>query len=165
MSVAVNIDAKSFREALGRFATGVTVVTGISENGAAIGITVNSFTSVSLDPPLVLFCIGLTAPSCETFSGGGSFALNVLSEDQEALSNNFATPLEDKFKDIDFDTWELGCPILKGCLANLECRHEAVYDGGDHKIIVGRVENLVIAEAGHPLLYFQGQYARLGNAG
>ncbi len=160
----MSIDATSFRDALGRFATGVTIVTGIAENGSGMGITVNSFASVSLDPPLVLFCIGLSAPSCNAFASGDAFALNVLSQEQEALSNNFATPLDDKFKGIEFDTWELGCPILKDCLANMECRKEAVYEGGDHKIIVGRVEKLAIFDAGHPLLYFQGKYARLGTA-
>ena len=160
----MKIDTTSFRKALGRFATGVTVVTGVAENGNAVGITVNSFTSLSLDPPLVLFCIDVSAPSCATFATGPSFALNVLSQDQEALSNNFASPLEDKFLDVEFDTWETGSPILKGCLANLECRREAVYDGGDHKIIVGRVEKLANSNAGHPLIYFQGRYARLGDA-
>ncbi len=99
------------------------------------------------------------------FAHANAFALNMLSQDQEMLSNNFARPLDDKFQDIDYDTWQLGCPILKGCLANLECRTEAVYEGGDHKIIVGRVETLTVSDSGHPLLYFQGQYARLGEQG
>jgi len=159
------IDTRNFRRALGQFATGVTVVTGIAQNGNAVGITVNSFASVSLDPPLILFCVDSSAPSCATFASGSSFALNVLSQDQEALSNNFASPLEDKFIDVEFDTWETGSPILKGCLANLECRREAVYDGGDHKIIVGRVEKLANSDTGHPLLYFQSNYARLGGTG
>ena len=160
----MSVDRVNFRNALGRFATGITVVTGVGEQGAPVGITVNSFTSVSLDPPLVLFCIDMSTPSFTAFVNAPAFALNVLSEGQKAISNNFATPLEDKFKDIEFDTWETGSPILRDCLANLECRRESVYDGGDHKIIVGRVEKLAVSEAGCPLLYFQGNYARLGGS-
>ena len=161
----MSIDPTRFRNALGRFATGVTVVTGLDERGVPTGMTVNSFTSLSLDPPLVLFCIDLLTPSFSAFTKAPAFALNVLTEDQEAVSNNFATPTDDKFKDIEFDTWETGSPILRNCLANLECRNEAVYDGGDHKIIVGRVEKLAISDAGKPLLYFQGKYGRLSDAG
>ena len=160
----MSIDPISFRGALGRFATGITVVTGLGDQGALVGITVNSFTSVSLDPPLVLFCVDLSTPSCDVYANCSAFALNVLSEDQESISNNFARPLEDKFNGIEFDTWETGCPILRGCLANFECRREAVYEAGDHKIIVGRVEKLAVSDVGHPLLYFQGKYARFGDA-
>lgn len=159
----MNVDAESFRNALGRFATGVTVVTGIGGDGSAIGLTVNSLASVSLEPPLVLFCIDVATPSYRAFADTSAFALNVLSQDQQALSNNFATSVDNKFKDIEYDIWELGCPILKGCLANLECRKEAIHDGGDHKIIIGRVEKLAVSGDGRPLLYFQGKYTRLGN--
>jgi len=161
--VALSIDPSTFRGALGRFATGITVVTGLGDESAPIGITVNSFTSVSLDPPLVLFCVDLSSPSCDIYANCSAFALNVLSEYQESISNNFARPLEDKFMGIEYDVWETGCPILKDCLANLECRREAVYDAGDHKIIVGRVEKLAVSDVGHPLLYFRGKYARFGD--
>ncbi len=158
----MSINNKTFRKVLGRFATGITVVTGLADDGKPVGLTVNAFTSLSLDPPLVLFCLDKGTGSINAFVEGRGFALNMLGEDQQHLSVNFSTKKEDRFADVDHEFWGSGVPILKGCLANLECLIDAVHDGGDHLIIVGRVEKLDHTDVGKPLLYFDGNYARIG---
>lgn len=155
------IEARKFRDALGRFGTGVTIVTGRDVDGAPVGMTASSFTSVSLDPPLVLFCPSRNAESFKGLASGRPFVINVLSEAQQALSNRFAKPGEDKWRDLEFDTWERGVPVLRDCLANLECETHAIYDGGDHAVVIGRVVRLSQAASGRPLLYFGGRYAAL----
>lgn len=159
----MTIDPTTFRNGLGRFATGITVVTGAEADGARVGVTINAFTSLSLAPPLVLFCLGRSAYCHDALIGGGGFVLNVLAEDQRHLSEAFSRPLEDRFAGVEYDLWDSGAPILKGCLANLECVLEAVHDGGDHAIIVGRVTKLEQAESGRPLLYFMGDYKCIGD--
>jgi len=154
-------DARKFRDALGRFSTGVTIVTGRDAHGEPVGMTASSFTSVSLDPPLVLFCPARSADSFGVLASGGPFVINVLSEEQQALSNRFARSSADKWRDLEFDTWETGAPVLRECLANLECTTHAVHDGGDHALVVGRVQRLGYVAAGRPLLYFSGNYANL----
>ena len=158
----MSIDNQTFRRVLGRFATGITVVTGLGNDGKPVGLTVNAFTSLSLDPPLVLFCLDNRTASIDSFVKGNGFALNMLGEDQQDLSVNFSTKKEDRFAGTEYEFWDTGVPILKGCLANLECIIDAVHEGGDHQIIVGRVERLSQTEIGKPLLYFNGNYARLG---
>lgn len=150
-----------FRTACGRFATGVTVVTALGADGSPVGVTINSFSSVSLEPPLVLFCLDRGALSFAAFEAAKSFAINVLSDDQQALSERFAQQGAPKFGDLDLMQWDTGCPILKGCLANLECLTDAVHDGGDHIIVVGRVCRLAVSDAGRPLVYYAGRYAGL----
>lgn len=159
----MNIDPTTFRNGLGRFATGITVVTGADADGAKVGMTVNAFTSLSLSPPLVLFCLGRNAYCHDALVGGGGFVLNVLSEDQRHLSEAFSRPMDDRFAGVEYDLWDSGAPIIKGCLANLECRLEAVHDGGDHAIIVGLVTKLEQAGSGRPLLYFMGDYKCIGD--
>lgn len=157
----MSIDKFIFRKVLGRFATGITIVTGLSGEDIPVGLTVNAFTSLSLQPPLVLFCLDNATASINAFTKGNGFALNMLSEDQQELSVKFSSKVEDRFAGVGYETWETGVPILDGCLANLECLIDAVHDGGDHLIIVGRVNRISQAEAGKPLLYFDGDYTRL----
>ncbi|MBT4219115.1 MAG: flavin reductase family protein [Rhodospirillaceae bacterium] len=159
----MTIDPTTFRNGLGRFATGITIVTGISDDGSPVGVTVNAFSSLSLEPPLVLFCLGRKTFCLDAFTSGRGFALNVLSEPQRHLSETFSKPLDDRFEGVDHDFWDSGAPILDGCLANLECDLETVHDGGDHVIIIGRVVRLMQAEKGQPLLYFMGDYRCIGD--
>ena len=159
----MSIDQSVFRRVLGRFATGITIVTALDEEGAPIGLTVNAFTSLSLEPPLVLFCLDKRNASLSAFTKGKNFALNMWGEDQQEISITFSSPVDDRFANIETETWETGVPILNGCIANLECLIDAVHEGGDHLIIVGRVEKLFQAESGRPLLYFNGNYARIGD--
>ncbi|NQV83203.1 MAG: flavin reductase family protein [Rhodospirillales bacterium] len=160
----MTFDSEKFKKALGFFATGVTIVTGTSPHGVPVGVTVNAFASVSLDPPLVLVCLDKNTGCLEAFCEGEWFAVNILNENQGDLSSMFAGPQEHKFKDQDYQTWDSDCPILPDCLANLECRRINVFEGGDHVILVGRVENIEHADAGRPLLYSQSAYGRLGDA-
>jgi len=152
------IDAKSLRNALGNFATGVTIVT-TSHDGRKIGLTANSFNSVSLDPPLVLWSLAKTSSNIEAFMNTDAFAVHILGADQEPLSNRFATPGIDKFEGVDFITGSDGVPLLRDCAARFECRTAYRYDGGDHIIFVGEVLNLEQSEK-EPLLFHRGKYAR-----
>jgi flavin reductase (DIM6/NTAB) family NADH-FMN oxidoreductase RutF len=161
-SADMNFDQRAFRNALGCFATGITVVTTVATDGQPVGLTVNSYNSVSLDPPLVLFSLAGNSQHLDVFRGSGCFAVNVLAEDQRDLSVRFATSIEDRWQGVAYETWETGAPILTGCLASFECRTEAMHEGGDHIIMVGRVCRLISVQEGRPLLYFQGKYARVG---
>ncbi|WP_066376113.1 flavin reductase family protein [Herbidospora mongoliensis] len=146
---------RSLREAFGQFATGVAVITTVTDDGERAGVTVNSFTSVSLDPPLVLWCLSNRAPSASIFLRAGRFAANVLAADQDHLSRRFATPSADKFAGVELLGTPL--PILAGALASFVCRTERVYDGGDHHIFVGEVERYQRG-AGEPLVFHSGRY-------
>ena len=158
----MTFDSRAFRNALGSFATGITVVTTIAPDGEPIGVTVNSFSSVSLEPPLVQFCLGRAAMSFEAFTTAKSFAVNVLAEGQADLSVRFSKrDLQERWEGVGVERWDSGVPILSGCLANLECDREHVYEGGDHVLILGRVRRLTSTAEGKPLLYFRGAYANL----
>ena len=157
----MSIDQTTFRKVLGNFATGITVVTGLTENEIPVGLTVNAFTSLSLSPPLVLFCLDKRTASIEAFDSEKCFALNMLNKDQQDLSVIFSTKVEDRFEKVEHTFWDTGVPILSGCLANLECKIDAVHDGGDHLIIVGLVGRLHQSDNGSPLLYFNGNYAQI----
>jgi flavin reductase (DIM6/NTAB) family NADH-FMN oxidoreductase RutF len=153
------VDSRSFRKALGCFATGVTVVTTLDPDTAApVGVTVSAFSSLSLEPPLVLFCLGNRTTNLDSYRRSSHFAVNVLSELQRDLSLRFASKAENKWTGIVAETWDSGVPILPGCLANLECAVTSVQDGGDHTIFVGRIERLRHQEGGSPLIYFRGSY-------
>ncbi len=156
------VTAADFKAACGRYATGVTVVTTVDTDGRPEGLTVNSFTSVSLTPPLVLFCLERAAGSYGAFGRTERFAVNVLSEDQAALSTHFATPNNpDKFADVAVETDVDGLPHLTGALSRLVCTVEARHEGGDHVILVGRVRRVSLgAESGRPLVYYRGGYGR-----
>ncbi len=155
------IDAQLFRACLGRFATGVTVVT--SQYGQERhGMTVNSFTSVSLDPPLVLFCPFQGARIMELIEKSQVFAISVLSEEQMEHCQRFAgqTELEDRFQGLECQQGQTGCPLFKGSLAHLECRVHQTHPAGDHTLVVGEVLTLECQE-GQPLLFFSGTYPKL----
>jgi len=158
----MTFDSFAFRRALGSFATGVTVVTARTPSGDHRGLTVNSFSSVSLDPPLVLFCLDKATPSFDSISTAHRFAVNVLCADQHELSVRFATAAIDKWDGVAYDLWPGEVPVLRGCLANLACRQEALYEGGDHVIVVGRVERLHTRGDGDPLVYFNSNYRSIG---
>ncbi|WP_029006746.1 flavin reductase family protein [Azospirillum halopraeferens] len=159
----MTIDSRAFRSALGTFATGIAVITAECPDGTPVGVTVNSFSSVSLDPPLVLFCLGRASRSFDLFVHGTAFAVNILAAEQQELSARFARrDDQDRWEGVGIERWETGAPILTGCLANLDCTREAVYDGGDHVILVGRVRRLASRDDGNPLLYVRGGYATLG---
>ena len=157
-------DARAFRDTLGAFATGVTVVTLAGVDGEdPIGVTVSSFNSVSLDPPLVLFSIDKSSYSLPYFESATHYAVNVLAEDQEAVSNRFALSSSDKWRGIDFEIWETGAPVLENTLAVFECAAHHQYDGGDHVIFVGRVLRMASLPDARPLLYVRGHYTRLAD--
>jgi flavin reductase (DIM6/NTAB) family NADH-FMN oxidoreductase RutF len=157
------LDGREFRDALGWFATGVTVITTRSPEGDLVGFTANSFSSVSLDPPLVLFSLNRQAGCLSIFEGCAHFAVNILAEHQAALSSRFATASHDKWQGVAIETWEGGCPILADALANFECAVHAVHDGGDHRIFVGRVLRMRSSGTGKPLLFSRGAYRLLGD--
>jgi flavin reductase (DIM6/NTAB) family NADH-FMN oxidoreductase RutF len=153
------IDSKVFRDALGCFATGIAVVTSLEPEGTPVGVTVNSFSSVSLDPPLVQFCLGRAARSFDAFTRAPAFAVNVLAADQQDLSQRFSRrDLQERWEGVAWETWDTGVPLLRGCLAGIECDREALLDGGDHVIVLGRVRRLASHADGLPLLYFRGGY-------
>ncbi|MBL0767792.1 alpha/beta fold hydrolase [Sphingopyxis sp. XHP0097] len=154
-------DARTFRDALGCFATGVTVVTAMCPDGTPIGLTANSFTSVSLDPPLLLVCIAKGAGSAPYLRGADRFAVNVLQIGQQPTSNRFAGKDEDRFAATPWEVGEFGTPVLSGSLSSFECAREAVHDGGDHFILVGRVLKAIFEPRRDPLLYFRGKYRKL----
>ena len=156
------IDQREYRNAVGCFATGVTIVTTLDHNGEKVGITANSFSSLSLDPPLVLFCVDAKINSFEAFERCKSFNINVLREDQLDMSNNFARSSEDKWDDVEHGYGENGCPVFDGSIAVLECGKHAMHKGGDHFIMVGEVAKIMYDEGEcRPLLYFKGGYADL----
>lgn len=157
----MTFDPRHYRTALGWFATGVTIITARSSAGDLIGITANSFNTVSLDPPLVLFSLGRRAFSLPAFEDAGAFAINVLSEDQKDLSGLFATQGAAKFSGVEYEIWDTGAPIISGTLASFECRTRSTHDGGDHVIFVGHVVRYRSDDHGKPLLYFRGKYSRL----
>lgn len=149
-------DSRDFRRALGQFATGVTVVTTATPDGRRVGMTVNSFSSVSLDPPLVLWSIAKNAPSFKDFTSAARFVVNVLAFDQHHLSRQFATPLPDKFAGVTC-SGDHPCPILEGTSAYFVCRLVHQYDGGDHVILVGEVEQYKY-DSREPLVFHSGRY-------
>lgn len=153
-------DERTFRKAMGCFATGVTVVTTVDAGGAPVGVTVNSFTSVSLDPPLVLFCLDKRSSALTAFSRG-RFVINILREDQKEVSIAFASREGKNWSEIGWHKGTDDVPVLDHCLAHFDCSVQSVADGGDHAIIIGRVEHLDAQAGGQPLLYYRGAYATL----
>ncbi len=160
----MSFDSRKFRKALGTFTTGVTVVTGLTPKGVPVGVTVNAFASVSLDPPIILICLDNNTGCLKAFCESERFAVNILSENQQNLSEDFAGPQEHKFKDRAFETWDSGCPILPGCLSNLECTRLNAFEAGDHLIVLGRVDRIEHADGGRPLLFYKSAYGRIGDA-
>lgn len=158
MSTENQVDTRAFRRALGNFATGVTVVTAADASGRKVGVTANSFNSVSLDPPLILWSIDKRSTSHAVFEAATHFAVNVLAADQIDLSNNFARPREDRFAEIEYQAGAGGAPVLADCSARFECEKYQQVDGGDHWIMIGKV--VAFDDCGRsPLLYHQGAYS------
>jgi flavin reductase (DIM6/NTAB) family NADH-FMN oxidoreductase RutF len=154
------VSKDEFRRALSRFASGVTVVTTKCENSKLHGITVSAFSSLSLDPPLILICIDKKASVHNHLKEGAHFAVNILAEDQEIISRRFASREEDRFDKTSYSEGRTGVPLIEGALAAIECRVVNAYPGGDHTIFVGEVISTSVSE-GKPLAYFRGGYARL----
>ncbi len=153
-------DARHLRDAFGCFATGVTIVTAIAADGSRVGLTANSFTSVSLDPPLLLFCPARTASALPVLQASGRFAINVLDLDGQVVADRFARRGIDRFAEAEWRDWD-GLPVLAGAKAAFACTLHADHDGGDHRILVGRVERFGLAPERESLLYLHGRYRRV----
>ena len=158
MGRKTSVDEADLRFALSHYSTGITVVTGRDEQGRARAITVNAFTGVSLDPPLILYCLGKSAFNFDVFAKAKAFAVNILSADQQALSDRFAREADDDFADLPVTELATGSPLLAGCLGALDCETEAIHDAGDHLIVVGRVTALSVPREAQPLIYFRSRY-------
>jgi len=154
-------NAIQLRQALGTFATGVTVVTTVDADNAPRGFTANSFTSVSLDPPLILVCLAKAAATFATFSGSEHFCVNILAEDQQDICALFASPVRDRFDEISWRTGTQGCPIITDVISWFECAVHDVIDAGDHIILLGRVIEHEFSSRS-PLIYCSGSYVELG---
>lgn len=151
-------DPQEFRRALGTFATGVTIVTARSAEGRPAGVTANSFSSVSLNPPLVLWSLAKTSLSLPVFQAANHFSIHILSSTQEPLSSRFASRSQDKFLDLEIEEGLDRTPLLSGCCVRMQCRTVHQYEGGDHVIFVGEVVDLVRTDAA-PLAFHGGKYA------
>ncbi|MDR2689535.1 MAG: flavin reductase family protein [Azoarcus sp.] len=159
-SVTAIDDVREFRNALGRFATGIAVVT-LETSAGRIGLTVNSFNSVSLTPPLVVWSLARTSPSLPAFEASQYYAINVLAVDQEEISNRFAGKQPDRFAGLELETGLGGAPLLSGVCARFQVRNTTRHDGGDHVVFIGEVERFDYDDSREPLLYFAGRYRRL----
>ena len=162
----VDFDSHRLRRALGQFPTGVIVATARAADGRRIGITMNSFSSVSLDPPLIMFSVSRRANSFPIWQAVEKYAINILNEDQEELSNQFARPKGDKWDGVDPLLSGGGVPLLANAIVALECKAYGRHDGGDHEIFVGRVIAIhdQSVHRGRPLVFFEGRYRQLASA-
>ena len=156
----MTVDHHAFRAVLGRFSTGVTVVTAVGARNRDVGLTVTAFSSVSLDPPLVSICIDHSASVYNAMSKAESFVVNILSEGQEAIARRFAETGPNRFEGLGFERGQNGAVILADVLGYVECAVVARHEAGDHDIILGEVE-VAMADEGKPLLYYRGGYAQL----
>jgi flavin reductase (DIM6/NTAB) family NADH-FMN oxidoreductase RutF len=156
-STALQTDGRALRTALGRFATGVTVITAVGADGRLAGLTANSFSALSLDPPMVLWSLRLASAQLAAFHGATHFAVNVLSAHQRHLGDRFARPLEDRFEGVAWRAGQGGAPVLDNVLASFECRTSQRLEQGDHMLFLGEVERFGYAD-GEPLIYGCGTY-------
>jgi len=154
---------RRMRNALGRFATGVTVVTGSDLDGTAVGVTISSFNTVSLDPPLVLWSLARHSKSLNCFAPGMAHTIHILSAQQKTLAERFASTTLNKFNGLTYRLTTAGVALLPDCLAYFECLTQSWYEGGDHVIIIGKVQQFEIAE-GEPLLFYRGQFGAIKSA-
>jgi flavin reductase (DIM6/NTAB) family NADH-FMN oxidoreductase RutF len=159
---AASFDTREFRRALGTFPTGVAVVTARAPSGAFVGLTINSFSSLSLEPPLVLWSLQLASPSLGAFDRARRFAVNILAEDQVELSRRFASQVANKFSDLEVHAGIEGVPLIGGCAARLECRAAARHNGGDHVLFIGQVERFEYDPRKRPLVFYAGRYHAAG---
>jgi 3-hydroxy-9,10-secoandrosta-1,3,5(10)-triene-9,17-dione monooxygenase reductase component len=155
------IDASEFRKTMGCYATGVTVVTTVAEDGSDVGLTVNSFNTLSLEPPLVLWSLGVGSPLLKAFQRASHFAVNVLSADQVEISQRFALRAVDKFSDLEMRAGLGGAALIGDCSAWIECRRRSSEQHGDHVLFIGEVERMA-STTKKPLLYLHGRYATTG---
>jgi len=161
MEFKAGSDPRTLRDAMGCFATGITIVTTLDAAGTPVGLTANSFTSVSLDPPLLLVCIANTAGTAPTLRNAAHFGVNVLQIGQQPTSNRFAAKGEDRFANQPWAPGQTGVPLLDGSLVSFECQRESLHEAGDHFILIGRVVRAQFEPHRDPLLYFRGKYRRL----
>lgn len=157
------LDTIAFRSALGCFPTGVAIITGQLPGQPPVGLTINSFASVSLDPPLVLWSLRRDAPSRDALLQAGHFVVNVLDEDQIALARQFSQPSHDKFSGVETATNDWGAPYIKDCIARFECKIVNCMSGGDHIIFLGEVLHFH-HEVGVPLVFCHGSFSTLAGA-
>ena len=150
------------RKALGQYATGIAVATTMDISGNPHGLTINSFNSVSMGPPLVLWSLGRKSHQLEAFSQSGCYAINILSAEQKDLSVRFSSFMEDRFADLDWEKGKTGSPVFSGLSAKLECETVEILDGGDHIILLGRVVSAEFSDL-EPLVYYNGSYRRVGS--
>jgi 3-hydroxy-9,10-secoandrosta-1,3,5(10)-triene-9,17-dione monooxygenase reductase component len=160
---AATFDTREYRRALGTFPTGVAVVTTRAPSGAFVGLTINSFSSLSLEPPLVLWALNTGSPSLAAFDRAQHFAVNILAEDQVELSRRFASPVANKFSHLEVHAGIEGVPLIAGCAARLECRAAARHNGGDHILFIGHVERFGYDAQKRPLVFFAGKYLTAGS--
>lgn len=161
MRAPANFDPLLLRKAMGCFPTGVAILTTQGANGAFVGLTVNSFTSLSLDPPLILWALSARSASLRAFESAGHFAVNILADDQVAISRRFASTVSSKFQGIAIHAGLSGAPLIEGCSAHIECRTHSAQPGGDHVLFVGRVERVQI-HGKLPLVYVGSRYRKVG---
>lgn len=158
----MTMDPRALRNAFGTFTTGVTLVTTVGPDGRPIAMTANSFSSVSLDPPLVLWCIDKGSDRLSIFEANPHFAINILAEAHKELSARFAKKGQPYMDGVDYVTWETGCPVIPGACAIFECDRAARHDAGDHIIYVGRIRRVETPEnAGKPLVFHKGNYSAI----
>jgi flavin reductase (DIM6/NTAB) family NADH-FMN oxidoreductase RutF len=156
-------DTRALRNALGRFATGIAVVTAIDPDGHPIGLTVNSFSAVSLNPALVLWCLDNGSNNLEAFRHASHHAINILAEDQQDISNRFATWPADRFAGLPWQHGLGGAPVFPNCCATFEVANETIHIAGDHTIFIGRVERFTETAELAPILFHAGQYRKLAD--
>ena len=164
--MTIKITPDSFRKASGRWATGVSIVTAIDTDGEPFGLTMNSVTSLSLDPPLYIVNVDNGSDTLAPMLNSGTFCINVLAEGQQELSNRFAKKGDNKFDGVPYNAGATDAPQLSGALMSIDCRVNAVHDGGDHKIVVGEVVQIVTFDGdpeAKPLLFYGGGYASLAD--
>lgn len=152
---------REFRNCMGEFATGVCVVTAKNKNGTLYGVTINSFSSVSLEPPLVLYCIDKHADNYENIVNFESFNIHILSENQQDISNSFAKPANVQWGDVSYEIDDNGNPIISNCNAFIKCKKYDTLDGGDHTVILGEVMSFNVESEGKPLIYYKGKYTKV----
>jgi flavin reductase (DIM6/NTAB) family NADH-FMN oxidoreductase RutF len=155
------VDSTTFRTVLGHYPTGVCVITSTGPDGRPIGMCIGSFTSVSLDPPLVAFLPDRRSTTWQRIRDSGRFCVNVLGDHQEAISRRFATSAADKFAGISHRSSDLGLPIIDGVVAWIDCRIHSVHEAGDHFFVVGQVASLAAEPQAQPLLFHKGSYGQL----
>ena len=158
----MDFDSRELRNALGRFATGVCLITAEDKKGIARAMTANSFSSVSLDPPLVLWSLQNNSEVFDAFASPRYFAISILSDEQQEHSNQYAKKGDHRLAPEHFTVGRFGAPIIADALVSFECEREATHEGGDHLIIVGRVLDMRQREDGNPLLFYRGGYRVLG---